>query len=64
MTVEPDGAGDVAISLPAGRECSVSGAICTKGPPRKQLTNTPAATVAGPGGGAADGVVRGRAGGA
>ena len=48
ITVEPDGAGEVAISLPAGRECSVSGAICTWGPPRKQLTNTPAATVAGP----------------
>ena len=48
ITVEPDGAGDVAISLPAGRECSVSGAICTWGPPRKPLTNTPVATVAGP----------------
>ena len=48
ITVEPDGTGEVAISLPAGRECSVSGAICTWGPPRKQLTNTPAATVAGP----------------
>ena len=48
ITVEPDGAGEVSLSLPAGRECSVSGAICTWGPPRKQLTNTPAATVAGP----------------
>ena len=48
ITVEPDGAGEVAISLPAGRECSVSGAICTWGPPRKQLTNTPTATVVGP----------------
>ena len=48
ITVEPDGTGEVAISLPAGRECSVSGAICTWGPPRKQLTNTPTATVAGP----------------
>ena len=48
ITVEPDGGGEVAISLPAGRECSVSGAICTWGPPRKQLTNTPTATVAGP----------------
>ncbi len=48
ITVEPDGAGDVAIALPAGRECSVSGAICTKGENRKQLTNTPTATVAGP----------------
>ena len=48
ITVEPDGAGEVAISLPADRECSVSGAICTWGPPRKPLTNTPTATVAGP----------------
>ena len=48
MTVEPDGAGEVAIALPAGRECGVSGAICTKGENRRQLTNTPAATVAGP----------------
>ena len=50
ITVEPDGDGEVAVSLPAGRECSVSGAICTWGPPRKQLTNTPTATVAGPAG--------------
>ena len=48
ITVEPDGAGEVTISLPAGRECSVSGAICTWGPPRKPLTDTPTATVAGP----------------
>ena len=49
MTVEPDGDGEVTVTLPAGRECSVSGAICTKGGNRRQLTNTPAATVAGPG---------------
>ena len=48
MTVEPDGGGDVAIALEAGRECAVSGAICTKGENRRPLTNTPAATVAGP----------------
>ena len=48
ITVEPDGGGELTIALPAGRECSVSGAICTWGPPRKQLTNTPTATVAGP----------------
>ena len=48
MTVEPDGDGDVTVALPAGRECSVSGAICTKGENRRQLTNTPTATVAGP----------------
>ena len=49
MTVEPDGDGEVTVTLPAGRECSVSGAICTKGENRRQLTNTPTATVAGPG---------------
>ena len=48
MTVEPDGEGEVTVTLPAGRECGVSGAICTKGENRRQLTNTPAATVAGP----------------
>ena len=48
MTVEPDGDGDVTVALPAGRECTVSGAICTKGENRRQLTNAPAATVAGP----------------
>ena len=49
MTVRPDGDGDVTIALPAGRACGVSGAICTKSRPRRQLTNAPAATVAGPG---------------
>ena len=48
MTVRPDSDGDVTITLPAGRECGVSGAICTKGENRRQLTNTPSATVAGP----------------
>ena len=48
MTVEPDGDGDVTIELPEGRECTRSGAICTKGENRRQLTNTPTATVAGP----------------
>ena len=48
MTVEPDGEGDVTVTLPAGRECTVSGAICTKGENRRQLTNAPTATVAGP----------------
>ena len=36
------------IELPAGRECGVSGAICTKGDNRRQLANTPTETVAGP----------------
>ena len=48
ITVEPDSNEAVAISLPAGRECGVSGAICTKGENRRKLTNTPTATVAGP----------------
>ena len=51
MTVEPDGDGAVSIELPAGRECGVSGAICTKGENRRQLTNSLSATVAGPAGG-------------
>ena len=48
ITVEPDSNEAVTISLPAGRACGVSGAICTKGENRRQLTNTPTATVAGP----------------
>ena len=48
MTVRPDSDGDVTITLPAGRECGVSGAVCTKGEPRRPLTNSPSATVAGP----------------
>ena len=52
MTVEPDGGGDVAITLEADRDCAASGAICTKGEPRRRLTNSPSATVAGPDGAA------------
>ena len=48
MTVRPESFGAVTITLPAGRECGVSGAICTKGEPRRTLTNTPSATVRGP----------------
>ena len=48
ITVAPDGDGEVTVTLPAGRACAVSGAICTRGENRRQLTNTPAATVAGP----------------
>ena len=54
ITVRPESDGDVTITLPAGRECAVSGAICTKGENRRQLTNTPTATVAGPDGTAAN----------
>ena len=56
------------IALPGGRECAVSGAICTRDGNRRQLANTPAATVAGPaveaGGRGADGEFRAGAGGA
>ena len=51
MTVRPDADGDVTITLPAGRDCAVSEAICTKGENRRTLTNSPSATVAGPDGG-------------
>ena len=48
MTVRPDSDGDVTITLQAGRECAVSGAVCTKGENRRKLTNTVSATVQGP----------------
>ncbi len=48
ITVEPDSDEAMTITLPAGRACGVSGAICTRGENRRQLTNTPTATVAGP----------------
>ena len=48
ITVAPDGEGEVTVTLAAGRACAVSGAICTRGGDRRQLTNTPTATVAGP----------------
>ena len=41
MTVRPDSDGDVTITLPAGRECGVSGAICTKGENRRQVDQQP-----------------------
>ena len=46
--MRPDADGDVTITLPEGRACGVSGAICTKGENRRQLTNSPSATVKGP----------------
>ena len=48
MTVRSESDDDVTITLQAGRECAVSGAICTKGKNRRKLTNTITATVAGP----------------
>ena len=48
ITVEPGSGEAMTIALPAGRECGVSGAICTRGGNRRQLANTATATVAGP----------------
>ena len=48
ITVEPDSDEAITFALPGGRECAVSGAICTRGENRRRLTNTPTATVAGP----------------
>ena len=48
VTVEPNSGGDVTITLPAGRDCSVSGAICTTGKNRRLLSNSPTAKVSGP----------------
>ena len=48
ITVAPDSDPDVTITLPAGRECEVSGAICTRGENRRRLSNSLSATVAGP----------------
>ena len=50
LTVRPDSVGDLTIALAAGRECGVSGAICTKSQPRRQLANAVTATVSGPAG--------------
>ena len=57
ITVEPSGADNVTITLPRGRDCGTTGAVCTRedeDTPRA-LTNSPSATVKGPsasGGGA------------
>ena len=48
ITVEPGSDEAMTIALAGGRECGVSGAICTRGENWRQLANTPAATVAGP----------------
>ena len=48
--VEPDGDGAVTITLPGGRACDTTGAVCTRGSDnRRPLSNSPSATVAGPG---------------
>ena len=46
ITVEPDGWGNVSLTLPGGRACTASGAICTAD--ARQLSNSPSATVIGP----------------
>ena len=48
ITVEPGSDEAMTVALAGGRECGVSGAICTRGENWRQLANTPAATVAGP----------------
>ena len=48
VTVEPGSDEAMTIALPGGRPCAVSGAVCTRGENRRQLANTPTATVAGP----------------
>ena len=50
ITVEPSGAENVTITLPRGRDCGTTGAVCTRedeDTPRA-LTNSPSATVKGP----------------
>ena len=44
--VEPEGVGDVTVTLPGGRACGTEGAICTADD--KVLSNTETATVQGP----------------
>ena len=48
ITVEPASDDDVTITLAAGSDCAVAGAICTEGEDPKTLYNSPTATVSGP----------------
>ena len=48
ITVEPSGADNVTITLPRGRDCGTTGAVCTREDTPRALTNTPSATVKGP----------------
>ena len=48
ITVEPASDEDVTITLAAGSDCAVAGAICTEGEDPKKLYNSPTATVSGP----------------
>lgn len=47
ITVEPDSDAAVTVTLPGDRACGASGAVCTADD--AQLSNSPSATVAGPG---------------
>ena len=47
ITVEPLGWGNVVMTLPGHRACTATGAVCTAD--NRRLTNSPSATVSGPG---------------
>ena len=46
ITVEPDGWGDVSVTLPGNRACTANNAICTHD--ERQLSNSPSASIRGP----------------
>ena len=48
ITVEPFGWGDVSLTLPGGRACTATGAICAT--EQRKLASSPSATVQGPAG--------------
>ena len=48
ITVEPSGAENVTITLPRGRDCGTTGAVCTGEDTPRPLTNSPSVTVKGP----------------
>ena len=48
ITVTPDAREELTITLPGGRACGTTGALCTAGDDPRPLTNSPSATVAGP----------------
>ena len=48
ITVRPDSREEITVTLPGGRECGATGAVCTGGDHPRPLSNSPSATVAGP----------------
>ena len=48
ITVTPDAREEITITLPGGRACGTTGALCTGGDHPRPLSNSPSATVAGP----------------